>query len=115
MKTIGLIINQQRDRQFEYAKKTVALLQDNGFQVLLNQYVDQLKDVKTETGEAFFEKCDAFVTLGGDGTILRIAPMAAKFCKPILGVNLGHLGYLAQLEKKRSGTLAGDFEHRNKF
>lgn len=118
MKTIGLIINQQRDRQFEYAKKTIALLEDNGFQVLLNQSASELDDVPMETSEAFFEECDAFVTLGGDGTILRIAPMAAKFCKPILGVNLGHLGYLAQLEKNDLVRLPEilrketNFEHR---
>ena len=39
------------------------------------------------------------VVLGGDGTILGIAPQAAVFGVPIIGINLGNLGFLSQAEK----------------
>lgn len=99
MKTIGLTINQQRDPQLEYAKMAVSILRENGFAVLLNEHIPTLTNVDVLEGELFYKSCDAIVTLGGDGTILRVATMAAKYQKPILGVNLGHLGYLTQLEK----------------
>lgn len=43
-------------------------------------------------------QADAVVVLGGDGTILRIAGLAAQHGTPILGVNLGHVGFMTELE-----------------
>jgi NAD+ kinase len=43
---------------------------------------------------------DAVITLGGDGTILRVITMIKDLPIPILGINLGRLGFLASVEKK---------------
>ncbi len=99
MNTIGLIVNPEKDLQFEYTKKTLDLLLNNGFNVLLYQPLESGHDVPVICSDEFFEQCDALVTLGGDGTILQIAAKAARYQKPVLGINLGHLGYLTQLEK----------------
>ena len=45
-----------------------------------------------------FEKADVIVTVGGDGTIMRYAKVAARAQKPVLGVNAGRMGFLAQIE-----------------
>lgn len=57
---------------------------------------------------------DLLITLGGDGTLLRGARMVAREHKPILGVNLGYLGFLtsiapAELETGLQRLLAGDY------
>ena len=62
----------------------------------------------------FYNIVDLIIVLGGDGSILRIAPSAAKENKPILGINLGRLGYLTTAEKSSlEGTvkrlLKGDY------
>lgn len=43
--------------------------------------------------------CELVVVLGGDGTILRGAEIARPTLTPILGVNLGHVGFLAESER----------------
>ena len=60
------------------------------------------------------EEIDLLLTLGGDGTLLRGARLVAREHKPILGVNLGYLGFLtsiapAELESSLTRLLAGDY------
>ncbi|MBI1376194.1 MAG: NAD kinase [Frankiales bacterium] len=49
-------------------------------------------------GDTAAEGCEVVVVLGGDGTILRGAELARPFDVPLLGVNLGHVGFLAEAE-----------------
>lgn len=51
-----------------------------------------------DDADAATEMCDAVIAIGGDGTILRSASHAAEFGKPVLGLNLGRLGFMAGLE-----------------
>ncbi len=66
-----------------------------------------------DTYELIFDACDCAVTVGGDGTIIHSARFAAMAQKPIVGVNLGRLGYVAELEpseiKMLSGLLTGKY------
>ncbi len=50
------------------------------------------------------EKFDLVVSIGGDGTILRVAKMCANLGVPILGVNLGTVGFLTEVEPKDVGA-----------
>lgn len=74
----------------------------------------------TEKGVRFCEKtgemlqnCDVIVAVGGDGTIIHCARYAADAGKPILGVNVGRLGFVAGLETdeldKLEKLVNGDF------
>lgn len=42
------------------------------------------------------------VVLGGDGTLLRIAEQAARYSIPVIGINLGHLGFLTELTREEA-------------
>lgn len=48
--------------------------------------------------DAVYAEADILIVLGGDGTILEVARRAAQKGTPILGINLGRLGYMAELE-----------------
>jgi NAD+ kinase len=56
-----------------------------------------VRAVEAEPAEA--EGCELAVVLGGDGTLLRAAEMAREVGVPLLGVNLGHVGFLADVER----------------
>ena len=43
-------------------------------------------------------EADFIIVLGGDGTILAMAPVAAPYQVPLLGVNLGHVGFMSEME-----------------
>lgn len=62
------------------------------------------------------ESCDLIVAVGGDGTIIHTAKHASVAGKPILGVNLGRLGFLAGVEKdelhKLKALFTGDYRVR---
>jgi len=63
---------------------------------------------------AQLDSLDVLITLGGDGTLLRIARLAAPYSLPILGVNLGRLGFLAEVNPDEWRTsfkrmLQGDY------
>lgn len=56
--------------------------------------------------EELFQLADVIVTIGGDGTIIRYAKRAAQYGKPILGINAGRMGYLANLEQNEYELLS---------
>ena len=59
-----------------------------------------------ETSEAV-RLVDAAVVLGGDGTMLRIARAAAQNELPLLGINVGHVGFMTELEPAELGEMRG--------
>ena len=62
-----------------------------------------------ETAEAR-RVADAAVVLGGDGTMLRIARAAAQNDVPLLGVNVGHVGFMTELEPGELGEMEKLFD-----
>lgn len=59
---------------------------------------DQLLSTRDESEVNFSETVKLMVTIGGDGTLLRAARMTAGHNIPLLGVNLGRLGFLTEIE-----------------
>lgn len=64
--------------------------------------------------ESIYAEADILIVLGGDGTILDVARRAAHKGTPVLGINLGHLGFMAELELSELDQLhrlfTGDYE-----
>lgn len=87
---------------YEESLKAIRLLKSFGGKILMTA---DLSEKYSDNDIAFFEshevliqKCDAVVTIGGDGTIIHAAKHAANFEKPLLGINMGRLGFVAELE-----------------
>ncbi len=64
----------------------------------LTEYEGRFGGLQTGGLESLLAECDLVLTVGGDGTILHGAKHAMRYDKPLLGINTGRLGYLAQIE-----------------
>lgn len=102
LKKIALIPNLTKNGAYEESLEAIRLLKSFGGEILMTadlseKYSD--KDIAFfESHEVIIQKCDAVVTIGGDGTIIHAAKHAANFQKPLLGINMGRLGFVAELE-----------------
>lgn len=75
----------------------------------LRPHINFAKDVGVFEGYLDFriKRFDMLITLGGDGTILKAATLIRDAGIPILGINLGRLGFLARVEKSRLSNAIG--------
>lgn len=108
MKNIGIIVNNKKDPGFKYFKHLAKILYDAGFSpVVSNEYRNILPEniYHKTTLEDMFKMSGMVITLGGDGTLLNIADLAVRYDVVLLGVNLGTLGYLAQLDKSETDKI----------
>lgn len=91
MKRIILIPNTTKDIELQYTSNLVETLKkfDCETEILLDssKNISQINDT-----------ADLYIVLGGDGSIMRVSHAASKFGVPILGINLGRVGYMAELE-----------------
>ena len=101
LKRIALIPNLTKNGAYEESLKAIRLLKSFGGKILMTA---DLSEKYSDNDIAFFEshevliqKCDAVETIG-DGTIIHAAKHAANFEKPLLGINMGRLGFVAELE-----------------
>ena len=92
--------NESKDAGFEVTNQIKKFLEDNGKTVDIEIFDDEKIYGKEEAFEFDKkERPDAVIVLGGDGTMLRAARDFVEEEVPLLGVNLGSLGYLSEVEK----------------
>ncbi len=119
MKNVVIIPNPTKDPQFSVTKNLVKKLISLGITV----YIDE-KFSDGFSGEvAFYDKIPAsaelIIVVGGDGSILDASVTAIEEDIPILGVNLGKVGYLSEVEPDNldilSGLVCGDYKIQEKM
>lgn len=111
MKRIAVIPNTDKDINLKATKELVRILNLLDKEVLLDESIPfDDKNVINKTKKSELSKSDMIVVLGGDGTILEIAEDAAKAGTPILGINLGNLGFLTQAESVSEAIFSEVFD-----
>ena len=95
----AIIPNTQKDKDLVLTKKLIATLKEHGADVLLPfALCDCGINADFHEEEELFSNADFAVTVGGDGTILRIAEQLSDKQIPVIGVNLGRVGFMAEIE-----------------
>ncbi|MGM9613907.1 MAG: NAD(+)/NADH kinase [Oscillospiraceae bacterium] len=114
MKKIALCPNVSRDAGLTFTLRVKAMLEQAGHEAVISPVYGSVPGVEQMPLEEALSGADLLVTLGGDGTILHLAPLVMRYKVPIIGVNLGHKGFLTELDAASAGMLleaaAGRYE-----
>ena len=110
MASIGFVAHNQRKGALDLAEKTASWLRGEGHEAWILG-ADSPSGAAAGDGKPL----DLAVSLGGDGTMLRAVDLVSPDGVPVLGVNLGHLGYLTAVEPEALRQalrrfLAGDYQ-----
>lgn len=112
MKRVILTPNPYRDKGFQTVRAAQEILKQAGVEsrVCLPFDVDKSFDLPKDMHffriEREIHNADAVICFGGDGTILHMAKAATRVGIPILGVNIGTMGFMAELESTELDKLA---------
>ena len=100
MKTVTIVPNTQKDPSLECTKKAIEEISRYAEKIIISSDLglDAYGIVEKREANHIFDATDAVIAVGGDGTILRLAPELSRLNIPILGVNLGRVGFMAEIE-----------------
>lgn len=104
MKKVILTSNPYRDNNFKTARAALQILKDAGIDARLclpfevDKSFELPKDLRFSRLDREIHSSDLVICFGGDGTILHMAKAATRAGLPILGVNIGTMGFMAELE-----------------
>lgn len=109
-KKIILCPNPSRDRDMESTREAMAILGEMGFQTVVcspfrEQRTELFGSIPARPLTQELRTASLLITFGGDGTILHLAKLAALNKIPVLGINMGSLGFIAELEASELGAL----------
>ena len=94
---VGIHWNSTKRSGLPVARRLIDMLEARGVEVCVNsELFGYLADDALRVNA--FERCELLIVLGGDGTILTALDSAIPYDIPILGINLGRLGFLTELE-----------------
>ena len=115
-RTVLLVVNTGRDEARETARNIGKTLAANaiGLRVLSTEALDMGDVVQTVEGDgSLADGCELVLVLGGDGTFLRAAELARDADIPVLGINLGRIGFLAEAEAESIDAILGHIVARD--
>lgn len=119
MKKVILTPNPYRDKNFQTVRSAYKILRDTGMEVKIclpfevDKSYELPKDLVFSRLDRELPNAEVIICFGGDGTILHMAKAATRYDLPILGVNIGTMGFMAELESSELNQLtclaSGDF------
>jgi NAD+ kinase len=104
MKTIGITANVKKKRAAEALKVVCNDALACGFDVVVDTASASMIDIDVAASDSIYSGVDAIVALGGDGTMLRTTRELKGAEIPILGINIGNLGFLTSIALQDSAS-----------
>jgi len=116
MQRVGIYAKKQHPDAAGFGHEVMKWLRARGIEVLLEEDLANSLGIKRDyTDSQIPERADLIVVLGGDGTLISVARHVGAQMKPILGVNLGSLGFLTEVTQAETfatleRVLQGDYQ-----
>jgi NAD+ kinase len=116
VKTCGIITKRNKPEALSLAREIAGWLAARGIRVLVEKEVaEQIGSTDHINRDDIPAHADLLIVLGGDGTLLSVARLSRVESIPVLGINLGGLGFLTEISAEETfpvldKILAGDFE-----
>lgn len=99
MKKFAIITNAYKDKELKMTHEIVDYVsQKGGSAVALSEGFEGVGDYERIDFSRMPEDTEGIIVLGGDGTLIRTATKVMEYHIPLIGVNMGTLGYLCELE-----------------
>jgi NAD+ kinase len=99
MKKIGIIAKENEPEAIKAVKDLLKWLKGNEFKFIIESEIASVLKVKGYPREDIPSIADIIMVFGGDGTLLSVARLVGNLGVPILGVNLGGLGFITELSR----------------
>jgi len=122
-KNIGIIVKLKSETVQSTLTHLLTYLENKNCKVFLDESItdnQQSTAASTVSREDLCKKCDLVITIGGDGTILNAARSLSNSNVPLVGINIGRLGFLADVPPDKIDTvldkvLSGDYLEDRRF
>lgn len=117
---IGIVANITKESVMEVVAAFIQKLKDNKLDYLLTHSLNEIDGkVKIEIDDEFivddsdlYQQSDLIISFGGDGTMLATAFNAQQYDKPVLGINLGKLGFLVEADVSNLDTVIDTIKNK---
>lgn len=100
MKRIGIICKQEKEEPKEILRDLLPLLKRKGCDVFVDRKTALPLGLKGYPKREIPSLVEAIIVLGGDGTMLSVSRLVAEKGVPILGVNIGSMGFITEIRKE---------------
>ncbi|MDM7321761.1 MAG: NAD(+) kinase [Gammaproteobacteria bacterium] len=123
-RTVGILAKPSDERLSGTLETLVGHLHARGLGILLDQAtfpsLPTLREYPRATRDEIGQQSDLVIAVGGDGTLINAAHCLAPYGKPVLGINLGRLGFLVDISPDELGSrldriLAGEYIAEERF
>lgn len=123
LKTVGFVVKHHHPEAAAFAVDIAQFVLQSGFEVLFAEESEETcdnllkslpakkdfsKKVKCIKKPDLVDECELIVVLGGDGTFLSIARMMKNRSVPVMGINMGQLGFLTEIKKTEAIEVLGE-------
>jgi NAD+ kinase len=117
--TIGIIANSTKEKVYDVVSLLVKKLKAHGLEFLIAENIRSNSHPLTEKinkkcflpDNSIYKRSDIIISIGGDGTMLATSYQAQFYDKPVLGLNMGKLGFLAEATLDQLDTFIDDIKN----
>ncbi len=119
-RVIGIIVKPHAKGLSDYLKKCADIFKNYNSEIYLSEkFKGEISGMKSEKESEIYKKAETIVVMGGDGTFLSAATKSAMNNIPVIGINMGFLGFLTEFTKEEflkfiPSLIEGDYKKSNR-